>query len=113
MNYSDATSLIIVEHFGKDFKHVLPEIIESLERRDNLATIYLDLPLENPAGPIHYNIIEKQGFIYSGLAPDFHKNADFLRLQKTYIDLDFDLIEVISEHGKKIKMLIADEYHQQ
>ena len=111
MNYSDATSLIIVEHYGMDFRNVLPEIIHSLERRKDLATIYLDLPLENPATPYHFKIVEEQGFIYSGLVPDFHKNSDFLRLQKTSIKLDFDIIEIFTDFGRTIKNLVANEYH--
>lgn len=112
MNYSDATSLIVVDHYGRDFEHVLPQMVQSLEKRKKLATIYLDLPLENPATPSHFSILKDLGFIYSGLAPDFHHNSDFLRIQKTYIDLDFELIEIFSDFGKTIKKLVSNEYHQ-
>jgi anti-sigma regulatory factor (Ser/Thr protein kinase)/N-acetylglutamate synthase-like GNAT family acetyltransferase len=110
INYSDSTSLIIVNKYGPDFRSVLSDMLNSLEKQEEPNAIYLDLPLENSATPEQFSLIESLGFIYCGLAPMFHHEADFLRLQKMYTSLDLELVEIYSDFGKKIKALIADEY---
>ena len=111
INYSDSTSLLVVKKYGPDFVTVLSDMINSLKEQEDLNAIFLDLPLQNAATPQQFNKMEGLGFIYSGLTPLFHQQSHYLRLQKVYSDLDLDLIEVYSQFGKKIKKLIADEYH--
>ncbi|MGK7371002.1 MAG: GNAT family N-acetyltransferase [Candidatus Halalkalibacterium sp. M3_1C_030] len=111
INYSDSTSLLVVNKYGPDFVAVLSDMITSLKEQEDLHAIFLDLPLQNAATPQQFNKIEDLGFIYSGLTPLFHEQAHYLRLQKIYSELDLDLIEVYSQFGKKIKKLIADEYN--
>lgn len=110
INYSSSSSLIIVKKYGKDFFDVLSNIVGSLEEKSP-KTILLDLPLENRATPEQFAQLSSLNFIYCGLLPQFHFNADFLRLQKVYSAVDFGIIEIYSEFGKKIKSFIADEYH--
>lgn len=111
INYSESTSLIIVNKYGPDYRTVLYEMINSLEKQESLNTIYLDLPLENKVTPEQFKKLKGLGFIYCGLVPFFHQRRDFLRLQKVYAKLDLDLVEVITDFGKKIKSIITDEYH--
>jgi len=110
IDYSSSSSLIIVKRYGKDFLSVLSDMVDSLEKKSP-ETILLDLPLENRATPEQYLNITSFNFIYSGLLPQFHFDTDFLRLQKVYSAIDFSIIEIYSEFGKKIKSFIADEYH--
>lgn len=112
INYSDATALLIVKKYGPDFRSVLRDILASLNEQEDLNAIYLDIPLENSATPSQFPQIEDLGFFYSGLAPLFHEERDFLRLQQILIQMDMDLVEVYSDFGKKIKSLVADEYHR-
>lgn len=109
INYADLKALITVNKYGSDFQSVLKEMIESLEEKD-LNVIYLDLPLQNSATPAQYEKIRSLAFLYCGLAPLFHYNTDYLRLQKIRTPLDLDLIELYSDFGKEIKSLIAEEY---
>ncbi|MEX2585311.1 MAG: GNAT family N-acetyltransferase [Balneolaceae bacterium] len=111
INYSSSSSLIIVNKYGKDFFTVLSEMVESLELK-NPKTLFLDLPIQNKATPEQFSNISSLGFIYCGLFPHFHKNSDFLRLQKVYTKLDFEIIDILSDFGKKIKMFISDEYYK-
>lgn len=110
IKYSSSASLLIVKKFGKDFVEVLSDMISSLEKKSP-ETIILDLPLENRATPEQVADIKSLNFIYCGLLPRFHFNADFLRLQKVYTAIDFSIINIYSDFGKKIKSFIADEYH--
>lgn len=111
INYSDSTSLLVVKKYGPDFVTVLTDMIDSLREQEDLNAIFLDLPLQNAATPQQFDEIEELGFIYSGLAPLFHEQSHYLRLQIVYSELDLDLVEIYSQFGKKIKQLIADEYH--
>jgi len=111
INYSDATSLIIVHSYGPDFRAVLLDMIESLRKQEQPNAIYIDLPLGNPATPSMFNHIRDLRFIYCGLAPLFHQEEDFLRLQNIAVPLDLALIDMYSDFGKKLKAYIADEYH--
>ncbi|WP_340105711.1 GNAT family N-acetyltransferase [Rhodohalobacter sp. 8-1] len=110
INYSSYSSLIIVENYGNDFISELSELVDGLEE-NSPETILLDLPLENSATPEQLHNISELNFIYSGLLPHYHYDADFLRVQKVYSDIDFNLIEIYSDFGKKIKTFVADEYN--
>jgi anti-sigma regulatory factor (Ser/Thr protein kinase)/N-acetylglutamate synthase-like GNAT family acetyltransferase len=112
ISYANATALLVVKKYGPDFRSVLADMLQSLKEQEDLNAIYLDLPLENSATPEQYKQIDDLGFFYSGLVPLFHEDADFLRLQQIYIQMDLDLIEVYSDFGKNIKSFIADEYHR-
>lgn len=111
INYSDSTLLITVNKYGPDFHTVLLDMIDSLQKQEEPNAIYLDLPLENPATPNQFNQIKDLGFFYCGLAPMFHHESDFLRLQKIFVPLDLELVDMYSDFGKKLKAYIADEYH--
>lgn len=110
INYSSSSSLIIVKKYGKDFLEVLSDMVDSLEEKSP-ETILLDLPLENRATPEQVANIKSLNFIYCGVLPQYHFNADFLRLQKVYSAIDFNIIDIYSDFGKKIKSLISDEYN--
>lgn len=110
INYTSSSSLIIVKRYGKDFFAVLSDMIDSLEEKSP-ETILLDLPLENRATPEQLSNIAALNFIYCGVLPQYHFNADFLRLQKVYSAINFNIINIYSDFGKKIKSIIADEYH--
>jgi len=110
INYSDSTALIIINKYGPDFHTVLSDMLDSLRTQEDLNAIYIDLPLENAATPSQFNQIRDLGFIYCGLAPMFHHESDFLRLQKIFVSLDLQLVDMYSEFGRKLKTYIADEY---
>jgi len=112
INYSDSTALIVVNKYGSDFRSMLSEMLDSLQKQEDPNAIYLDLPLENSATPEQYTLIESLGFIYCGLVPMFHHESDYLRLQKICTPLDLDLVDIYSDFGKKIKSIIADEYRE-
>ncbi|MFO7848223.1 MAG: GNAT family N-acetyltransferase [Balneolaceae bacterium] len=109
INYSSSSSLIVVKRYGSDFFNVLSDIVSSLEEKSP-NTLLLDLPLENRSTPDQFKTIAALNFIYCGVLPHYHFNADFLRLQKVYSDIDFSIIDIYSDFGNKIKSLIADEY---
>ncbi len=111
INYTDSTSLMIVNKYGPDFHTVLTEMLDSLKKQEKPNVVYIDLPLENLATPSQFDQIKDLGFIYCGLAPMFHHESDFLRLQKIFVPLDLNLIDMYSEFGRKLKTYIADEYH--
>ena len=111
INYSSSASLIIVNRYGKDFFTVLSDMVNSLEQK-HPKTLFLDFPLSSKATPGQFSSISPLGFIYCGLLPHFHRNSDYLRLQKVYSSLDFEIIEIYSDFGKKLKSFIANEYHQ-
>lgn len=111
INTINYTAFIVVYKYGSDFRHVLNDMMTSLDEQEDLNVIYLDLPLSNDATPLQYEEIEDLGFIYCGLAPLFHREKDFLRLQYIYAPINMDLIEVYSSFGKTIKNLITHEYY--
>lgn len=110
INYADSTALMIVKKYGPDFRSVLYEMLNSLIKQEDPNAIYLDLPLENSATPKQFTELEEMGFIYCGLAPYFHNESDYLRLQKIRASFDFDLVDVHSEFGQRIKSFITHEY---
>ncbi len=112
VDYSHNTATILVNDFGSDFETTLSETVLDLENEHSPNAIYVDLPLTNPATPKMAEVLQQLDFIYCGLAPLFYGDSDYLRLQKVYASLEFDLIKVYSDFGKTIKSLVKNEYHQ-
>jgi len=110
INYADSTALIVVKKYGPDFRSVLREMLNSLIEQEDPNAVYLDLPLENSATPVQLGQLDGLGFFYCGLAPYFHNESDYLRLQRICIPFNFDLVDVHSEFGQHIKSFITDEY---
>jgi hypothetical protein len=111
MDYTRSTAHLIVYKYGSDFQSVITDMLQSLEKR-TLNTVYLDLPLQNPATPDQYEKLKDLDFIYCGLIPRFHHDKDFIRLQKVYATLDLSLVKIHSDFGKEIKAIIHEEYHR-
>lgn len=112
INYADSTAFITVYKYGPDFRSVLQDILDSLTDQEDPNAVYLDLPLENEATPAQFKKLKGFGFIYCGLAPYFHNESDYLRLQKICRPLDFELVNVHSDFGNKIKSFITNEYSE-
>jgi anti-sigma regulatory factor (Ser/Thr protein kinase)/RimJ/RimL family protein N-acetyltransferase len=110
IDYKDNTALLVTREIGKDFKQTLGKITGSLAVK-KLNTIYLDLPMEDPA--ILHVIEDAQdiGFIFCGVFPLIKTDRHYLRLQKVLVSLDFSLIEVYSKMAQRIKAHIRKEYH--
>lgn len=110
INYKDHFALILVESYGKDFEEVFHDLSESLKDK-KLNAVYVDLPLDQTGTPHFLDVIRGEGYQFSGITPLFHKEKDYLRMQKIYAPMDFDLIEVFSELAKEIKTQVSREYH--
>lgn len=110
INYNDHFALILIESYGHDFEEVFHDLSESLKNK-KLNAVYVDLPLDQSGTPHFLDVIRDEGYLFSGITPLFHNERDYLRMQKIYADMDFDLIEVFSELAKEIKTLVSREYH--
>ncbi len=109
--YEDNFALIIVRQFGEDFEDQIDQIFNNLEENE-IRTIDIDLPVSDPATPMHVPLLRQRGFIFCGLMPLFHQEADYFRLQFTFARLDFDLIHAYSDMAKRLKAIIQNEYYE-
>ncbi len=109
INYNFGSAVIIVRKFGKDFIDRIKKKVEILNKK-GIKGVYIDLPLENPAIKEFVPALKKEGFIFSGLMPLFHKEKDYLRMQKVFEKFDFKQIHVFSQMAKTIKKRVYKEY---
>ncbi len=108
ISYEYKHALLVVRTYGEDLTDRLRHTLQSL-RDEGMHAVYLDLPLDDPVTKTIVPDLHDCGFVFSGLMPLFHHERDYLRLQKVYERLDFDLIHVYSESAHRIKNLIARE----
>ncbi len=111
INYNFNHAVIVVKSFGKDFIERIKEKTKTLSKK-GIKSIYVDLPLERPEIKEFVSKLKEIGFIFSGLMPLFHREKDYLRMQKVFDDYDFKEIQVFSEMAKKIKKKVQKEYRE-
>jgi hypothetical protein len=99
---------LVVGDVGGDFEEVIAGALEDL-RDSGVHSVYADLPMEHPGIDFAVGVLGRLGFVFSGLMPLFHGEADYLRLQHIIDKLDFDLIETWSETAGAIKKRIMQE----
>ncbi len=111
INYNFSHALIVVRSFGEDLIDRIREKTETLVKK-GIRSIYIDLPLDKPETKDFVPKLKEIGFIFSGLMPLFHKEKDYLRMQKVFDDFDFREIYVFSDMAKKIKRKVYKEYKE-
>lgn len=102
---------IQIIHVGTDFHRTLQLEVGNLEMQ-NLSSIYIDLPICDPAATKAYLELEKMGFFFSAWLPHFTNDHDVLRVQKIYTELNVTEIICASEPGKKMKEYVLSEWQR-
>ncbi len=107
--YEKNSAVIIVLNMGTTFETSCLRMFRSIEEL-NLTSVYIDLPLnQNPLDKA-ITWLKEQQFILGGLMPLFHRETDYLRMQRILKDVDFETIETHTEIAFKIKERIKSEY---
>jgi RimJ/RimL family protein N-acetyltransferase len=105
------TANIAIDRIGSDLiaavKHELTKL-ESL----NLASIYLDIPIEQEAAATAYLELESIGFFWGSWMPNFSTKGDSLRLQKIYQPVNLETIVCAREEGYSIKNFVVSEWER-
>ena len=108
INHRDRHATLVVETFGADLIAQVEQTIDDLHD-ENLHVVYVDLPLDD-AGTLEATPrLREIGFVLAGLMPMFHQQRDYLRMQRLFTELDFDLIQVHSDRAHTLKQTIQEE----
>jgi RimJ/RimL family protein N-acetyltransferase len=105
----EGTALISITHIGKDLHAHVTSELEKLNLQ-RVASIYLDLPLDQRAASHAYVELEKIGFFWGAWIPNYSVNGDILRLQKLNEDVNFDEISTARPEGESIKRYVKAEW---
>ena len=89
-------------HIGEDFEHVLAHELREQTLHHGCETVYLNLPLSQPATASACRIAEDRGFSFLGIGPCFADDGDTLRMAFLAEQLDPDHIHVLSDFGKQL-----------
>jgi len=108
--YESNSALIVVQNFGRSFESSCLSMSRSLVEL-KLSSIYIDLPLDHAWIEPAVEWLRDYGFILAGLMPLFHKDRDYVRMQKINIEIDFNLLETHTVIATELKERIAEEYH--
>ncbi len=109
INYKLQNAVIIVDEYGQDFLFRIREKEKALIEK-GVKGLYIDLPLHKPYTKKVAKLLRENGYIFAGLMPLFHKEQDFLRMQKITEPIDFRYINIYSPMAKKIKRKVYSEY---
>ena len=110
IHYEEKTATIVVQNYGKDFLDIVNRMINAIIEK-KLNSVFIDLPLHKPQTPHVVEALNRYGFIFCGLMPLMHKEHDYLRMQRIFVDLDFDLMHIFSDMGKTLKKIIQEEWY--
>ncbi len=111
INSSIQTSNIAIDQIGGD---LIPAIKLELKKLEllNLASIYLDIPIEQEAAAWAYLELESIGFFWGSWMPNFSTKGDSLRLQKIYQGINADTIVCARTQGNAIKNYVISEWER-
>lgn len=108
VDLSTLDASIHITHIGSDFSPTIQFEIDKLEKQQ-LASIYIDLPICDSAAATAYFTLEKLGFYFGSWLPHFWKNQDVLRMQKIYTQLNESEIICARDQGTRMKEYVIAE----
>jgi RimJ/RimL family protein N-acetyltransferase len=111
INSSIQTANIAIDRIGNDLVAAVMHELRELEAL-NLASIYLDIPIEQETAANAYLELESIGFFWGSWMPNFSTEGDSLRLQKIYQSVNVDTIICAREQGYSIKKFVLSEWER-
>lgn len=111
INQSIQTAHLKVQHIGEDFIPFLNHELENLSHQ-NLASIYLDLPINQESAAQAHTELEKMGFVWGSWIPSYSINGDILRLQKINQAINPSEIVCARPEGESIKAYVVSEWEK-
>lgn len=111
INSNIQTANIAIDRIGSDLVAAVKHELTKLEAF-NLASIYLDIPIEQEAAAHAYLELESIGFFWGSWMPNFSTKGDMLRLQKIYQPVDVETIVCAREQGYSIKKFVLAEWER-
>ena len=109
INSSIQTANIAIDRIGSDLVAAVMHELRGLEAL-NLASIYLDIPIEQETAAHAYLELESIGFFWGSWMPNFSTKGDSLRLQKIYQSVDVETIVCARPQGYDIKKFVLSEW---
>ena len=109
INSSIQTANISIDRIGSDLISAVNHELRKLEAL-NLASIYLDIPIEQEAAANAYLELESIGFFWGSWMPNFSTQGDSLRLQKIYQAVNVETIVCARAQGDDIKNYVISEW---
>jgi len=111
INSNIQTANMAIDHIGGDFVFAVNKELRQLEAL-NLASIYLDIPIEQEAAANALLELEQIGFFWGSWMPNFSTKGDSLRLQKIYQAVSVDTIVCARVQGDDIKKYVISEWQR-
>lgn len=111
INSNIQTANIAIDRIGSDLVTAVKHELTKLEPL-NLASIYLDIPIEQETAANAYLELESIGFFWGSWMPNFSTKGDSLRLQKIYQAVDVDTIICARAQGESVKNFIIAEWER-
>ena len=109
INTSIQTANISIDRIGSDLIPAVQKELRELEHL-NLASIYLDIPIEQESAANAYLQLESIGFFWGSWMPNFSTKGDSLRLQKIYQAVNVETIICARSQGYDVKNYVLSEW---
>ena len=109
VNPAVQTANITIQKIGDDLKTIVADELKGMQAL-KLASVYIDLPIEQDAASHAYLELETLGFFWGSWLPNYTQNRDILRLQKIYQNVNVDEIICAREQGESVKKYVISEW---
>jgi hypothetical protein len=103
------TANLSIVHIGSDLISSVTNALQKLEPL-HLASIYIDLPIEQASASQAYRDLESLGFFWGSWLPNYSNHKDILRLQKIYQAVDVEKIICARKKGEEVKAYVLSEW---
>ena len=111
VNSSIQTANITIQKIGADLNTIVADELKSMQTL-KLASVYIDLPIEQAAASNAYLELEALGFFWGAWLPNYTQNRDMLRLQMVYQDINIEKIICAREQGENVKKYVISEWQR-
>jgi anti-sigma regulatory factor (Ser/Thr protein kinase)/GNAT superfamily N-acetyltransferase len=99
---SSQNATMTFERVGAQTVEVARQALADLLSLGSLGVIYAMLPLADPGTPALADVLESEGFFFSGLAPWMLNGGDALRLQRLLRRIDTAALTIASDFGRRL-----------
>jgi serine/threonine-protein kinase RsbW len=100
---------IRVRTVGVDTPAKVGQARRDLCDRKGIESIILEMPLAQSGTAAACEELEKDGFFFSGIGPDFAVDGDALRLQHLTTELDVSLLQIEKPFARELVSYVASE----
>jgi len=99
LDAGSSLAFLRAEKIGQDTAAAVRHATRELIEHSHVEVLYVELPLTQPGTPVTAKALEKEGYSFIGIAPQFSRGGDLLRMAYLTEELESGPIKIEEEIG--------------